>query len=214
MQLLSLNISKPVTVEYQGKPLETGIFKEPVNGILMLSSVQLEGDGQGDLINHGGEDKAVCVYCAEHYVFWEEELQHKLPYGAFGENFTVTGLLESAVHIGDVFEIGEAVVQVSQPRQPCFKLGMKHKLPELPAQVQNTGFTGYYFRVLKEGKVSAGDNFSLKERHPLAVTVAEANRLKYHDKADIAGIHTLLAVEALADSWRKSFEKRLDPGQP
>ncbi|NOU93892.1 MOSC domain-containing protein [Paenibacillus sp. LMG 31456] len=199
----------PVTIDYKGKLLETGIFKEPVNRSLMLSFSQLEGDGQGDMINHGGEDKAVCVYCEEHYSYWEDKLQRKLSYGAFGENFTVTGLLESDIHIGDIFAVGEAVVQVSQPRQPCFKLGWKHKMPELPEQVQDTGFTGYYFRVLKEGTVSAGDDIRLIERHALAITAAEANRLKYHDKTDLAGIHTLLAVEALADSWRKSFEKRL-----
>ncbi|MFD0679735.1 MULTISPECIES: MOSC domain-containing protein [unclassified Paenibacillus] len=209
MHLLSLNISKPVTIDYKGKPLETGIFKQPVDRRLMLSFTQLEGDGQGDMINHGGEDKAVCAYCEEHYAYWEDKLERKLSYGAFGENFTVTGLLEADIHIGDIFAIGEAVVQVSQPRQPCFKLGWKYKVPELPEQVQNTGYTGYYFRVLKEGSVWAGDDFRLIERHSLGISAAEANRLKYHDKTDLAGIQALLAVDALADSWRKSFEKRL-----
>ncbi|TDF91866.1 MOSC domain-containing protein [Paenibacillus piri] len=209
MQLLSLNIGKPVQANYKGKPMETGIFKEPVQGRIMLSAVQLEGDGQGDTINHGGEDKAVCVYSADHYSFWEEQLQRKLPFGTFGENFTVSGLQESIVHIGDIFEIGEAVVQISQPRQPCYKLGWKLQAPELPEQVQRTGFTGYYLRVLKEGRVGAGDSLIRVECDPLSVTVAEANRLKYVDKTDKAGIQALLAVEALSESWRQSFEKRL-----
>jgi MOSC domain-containing protein YiiM len=209
MQLLSLNISMPVTVDYQGRSLKTGIFKNPVIQTLLLSTNQLEGDGQADLINHGGADKAVCVYCTEHYAYWNEKLQRKLPYGAFGENFTISGLPESAVHIGDIYEIGTALIQVSQPRQPCFKLALKHKLPDLPLQVQETGYTGYYFRVLQEGLVAAGQTLRLLESQPLAITVAEANRLKYHDKSNIAAIRKLLSVNALSDSWRESFEKRL-----
>jgi MOSC domain-containing protein YiiM len=210
MQLLSLNISMPVTVHYQGKPLETGIFKQPVEGSLMLSSAQLDGDGQADLINHGGKDKAVCVYCVEHYNYWEDQLQRKLSYGAFGENFTVADMLESDVHIGDIYEVGDAIVQISQPRQPCFKLGLKHRVAELPAQVQETGYTGYYFRVLQEGAVAAGQTFRRVEQHPLAVSLSDANRLKYHDKSNLDGIRRLLAVDALSDSWRESFQKRLD----
>jgi MOSC domain-containing protein YiiM len=209
MQLLSLNVSRPKTIDYQGKPLQTGIFKEPVGTRLMLAVSQLEGDGQGDLINHGGADKAVCVYCAEHYAYWEDKLQRKLAYGAFGENFTVTGLLEHDVRIGDIYEVGDALVQVSQPRQPCFKLGVKHNEPQLPVLVQETGYTGYYLRVLRPGAVGAGSELRLIERDAAGITVAEANRLKYEDKQDIAGIKALLAVEALSDSWRKSFEKRL-----
>ncbi|TVY05537.1 MOSC domain-containing protein [Paenibacillus cremeus] len=211
VRLESLNVSKPVTVEYNGKSLETGIYKEPVSGSVFLSRVNLEGDGQADLVYHGGEDKAVCVYCSEHYPYWEERLDGKLSgSGAFGENFTVSGMTESELCIGDVFGIGEAVVQVSQPRQPCFKLAVKHGVTDLPAQVQATGYTGYYFRVLQEGRVEAGQPFRLMERDALGVTVAEANRLKYHDKQDVEGVRKLLQVKALSASWRESFERRLE----
>jgi MOSC domain-containing protein YiiM len=210
MRLLSLNISMPVTVDYQGKQVETGIFKEPVEGARMLSMTQLDGDGQADLINHGGKDKAVCVYNAEHYGYWRSKLQRELSYGAFGENFTVAGLPESEVCIGDIYKIGEALVQISQPRQPCFKLALKHRIKELPSLLQETGYTGYYFRVLQEGLVASGQTFRLVEKHPLAVTVEEANRIKYVDKQNIAGIHKLLGIKALSDSWRESFQRRLD----
>jgi MOSC domain-containing protein YiiM len=213
MQLLSLNIGMPVEIEFQGKPLLTGIFKKAVEGPVYLSTLQLEGDGQADLVNHGGEDKAVCVYSSEHYTVWQKKLQRDLPFGAFGENFTVSGLEESQVHIGDIFELGEALLQISQPRQPCFKLGKKHELPELPLQVQQTGLTGYYFRVLRAGNVASGEHFRLVETHPAAVTVAEANHVKYHDKSDTAAIRRLLAVEALSDSWRESFLKRLETAE-
>jgi MOSC domain-containing protein YiiM len=210
MKLLSLNISKPITVDYRGKPLETGIFKNSVNQTLRLSITQLEGDGQGDLINHGGVDKAICAYCAEHYPYWEEKLQRKLPYGAFGENFTISGLLESAIHIGDVYEIGTAIVQVSQPRQPCYKLALKHQVADLAVQVQESGYTGYYFRVLQEGLVDSGQTFRLQSNHPLAITVAETNRLKYVDQSDHAAIRRLVTVNELSDSWRDFFQARLD----
>ncbi|NHN34587.1 MOSC domain-containing protein [Paenibacillus agricola] len=210
MQLLSLNISKPITVNHQGRPVETGIFKNPVNQTLYLSHTQLDGDGQADLINHGGVDKAVCAYCAEHYAYWEEKLQRKLPFGAFGENFTIAGLTETTIHIGDVYEIGTAIVQVSQPRQPCFKLALKHQVSDLVLQVQETGYTGYYFRVLKEGLVASGQMFRLQTNHPLAITVAETNLLKYVDKSNTEAIRHLLTVNELAESWRESFQKRLD----
>ncbi|WP_282939858.1 MOSC domain-containing protein [Paenibacillus sp. RC67] len=213
MQLLSLNVGKPVVIDYKGKPLETGIYKKPVEGAVFLSSIQLEGDGQADLINHGGKDKAVCVYCAEHFSFWQKQLGMEMTHGAFGENFTVTGMTETEVHIGDIFEVGDAVVQISQPRQPCFKLGKKYDIPELPIMFQNTGLTGYYFRVLKAGKVSAGQQLRIVERHTASNTISEANRLKYHDKSDWSGIRSLLEVEALSESWRASFQKRLDSAE-
>lgn len=210
MKLLSLNIGKPVEMDYQGKSISTGIYKKAVEGSVYLSAVNLDGDAQADLVNHGGPDKAICAYCSEHYPMWEEKLQRPLAYGTFGENFTVAGLEESEVHIGDIFELGTVLLQISQPRQPCFKLGGKLSQPELPLWVQQTGCTGYYFRVLKEGHVAPGEAFRLVERHPAGVSVAEANRLKYRDKSDFDGIRALLAVEALADSWRQSFQKRLN----
>lgn len=213
MQLLALNVGKPIIIDYKGKPLETGIYKQPVEGTVFLSSIQLEGDGQADLVNHGGKDKAVCVYCAEHFGFWQQQLGLEMSYGAFGENFTVAGMTEAEVCIGDIFEVGDAVVQITQPRQPCFKLGKKYDVPELPVMFQNTGLTGYYFRVLKEGMVASGQPIKLLERHPAGVTIGEANRLKYQDKSDWSGIRSLLEVDALSESWRASFQKRLDSAE-
>ncbi|PZE21184.1 MOSC domain-containing protein [Paenibacillus xerothermodurans] len=210
MQLLSINVSKPLPVNYQGRTLNTGIFKLPVAGKVWLSELNLADDGQADLIHHGGADKAVCVYSVEHYPFWEEKLQRKLVYGAFGENFTVSGLAEAEIHVGDVYAVGEAVVQVSQPRQPCFKLGYKHQAPALPEQIQSTGYTGFYFRVLKPGYATAGEIIRLVERHPGGVTIADAHRLRNTDVRDIKAIRELLSVDALSDSWRKSFERKLN----
>ncbi|CAG7648951.1 MOSC domain-containing protein [Paenibacillus allorhizosphaerae] len=209
MQLLSLYAGKPVKVTYREKPLETGIYKQPVHGKVFLGKTNLEGDGQADLVNHGGTDKAVCVYCHEHYAYWEQRWGRKLDGCAFGENFTVTGMTESDVCIGDVFEIGSAHVQISQPRQPCYKVAHKQGLTELTMWMQESGYTGYYFRVLKEGAVEAGQPFRLAARDAAGITIAEANRLKYHDKSDTEGIRRLLEVSALSVSWRESFEKRI-----
>jgi len=213
MQLLSLNVGKPIIVQYKEKPVETGIYKQPVQGDVYLSATQLEGDGQADLVNHGGADKAVCVYPVEHYPYWRQLLNTELPYGAFGENFTVAGMLETDICIGDMFEIGGALLQVSQPRRPCYKLGVRHDKPDFALLVQNTGYTGFYFRVLKEGTVAGGQRLKLVERHPAAITVAETNRLKYHDKHDYAGIRALVEIEALAEGWRESFRQRLLAGK-
>ncbi|CAG7650627.1 Protein YiiM [Paenibacillus solanacearum] len=209
MQLLSLYVGKPVKAEYKGKPLETGIYKQPAEGTVFLARTNLEGDGQADLINHGGPDKAVCVYSQEHYAYWEQRSGRKLEGCAFGENFTVSGMPEAEVCIGDVFELGSAAVQISQPRQPCFKVALKQDWPELPVWIQDTGYSGYYLRVLQEGFVAAGQPFRRIARDASGVTIAEANRLKYHDKSDMDGIRKLLAVGALSASWRESFEKRL-----
>ncbi len=142
----------------------------------------------GDLVHHGGAEKAVCVYPYEHYLFWEKELQRKLEYGAFGENLTIKGLLEDDVHIGDIFQLGEAVVQVSQPRQPCYKLTVRYGMPDMILKVQDTGFTGFYFRVLKEGFVCKDRGLKRISRHPKGITISYANRIKHHEKNNIEGI--------------------------
>ena len=161
-------------------------------------------------MNHGGRDKAVCVYPYEHYSYWEKELGKPLNFSAFGENLTLSGLTEDDLYIGDSFQIGEAVVQVSQPRQPCFKLSIIHERKDMPVLVQNTGYTGYYFRVLKEGIVNPSDQLQHISRPALAISVTEANRIMHHDKDDVEGIQNLLKVDELSDSWRKTFQKRLD----
>lgn len=212
-EIVSLNIGQPKPAAFNGKEVSTGLFKTPADEPLFLSRTNFEGDGQGDLVHHGGPDKAVCVYPHEHYPYWERELQRSLEYGAFGENLTIRGLAETDVCIGDIYRLGEASVQVSQPRQPCFKLSMRYGKPEMPLLVQETGFTGFYFRVLEEGLVSPADGLTRTWRHPLGVTVDYANRIMHRDKGNFEGIRRLLAVEELSANWRRTFEKRLGGGE-
>ncbi|GJM75985.1 MOSC domain-containing protein [Paenibacillus macerans] len=209
-EILSINIGKPKQIQFKNKEVSTGIFKLPANESLFLSWLNLEGDGQGDLVHHGGKEKAVCVYPYEHYPFWEKELQKTLDFGAFGENLTIRGLAETDVCIGDIFKFGEALVQVSQPRQPCYKLSIKYDAPDMPLTMQKTGFTGFYLRVLEEGLVSKADGLTRISRHPRAITVTYANRIMHHEKEDIAGIKKILEVKELSVNWRATFVKRLD----
>lgn len=209
-EILSVNIGKPQQIHFKNKEVSTGIFKQPVHRSLFLSGLNFEGDGQADLVHHGGREKAVCVYPYEHYPFWEKELNKPLPYGAFGENLTIQGLLEADVCIGDIFQLGEATVQVSQPRQPCYKLSVKYDSPDMPLKVQETGYTGFYFRVLQEGVVPAAAALSRISRHPKAVTVSYANRIMHHEKEDIEGIRKILEVDELSANWKKTLLKRLE----
>ncbi|WP_308634288.1 MOSC domain-containing protein [Paenibacillus silvisoli] len=209
-QVISINTAMPVTVPYGSKEVLTGINKQPIgNQPVYLSQTGLAGDGQGDLEYHGGADKAVCVYSAEHFPYWAQRWNRDVLPGAFGENFTIDSVTEPNVSIGDIWTVGEAVVQISQPRQPCFKLGMKHGLPSLAQDVQSNGFTGFYLRVLTEGDVRLGDKLRLLEAHPAGITVAEANRVMHIDKTDRDGLERLLAIPALAESWRQSLSSRL-----
>ena len=211
--IASLNVGKPAPLVYRGKTVPSGFRKAPVSRPVWLGETNLEGDGQADLKNHGGPDKAVCVYPLEHYPYWEGRLERRLEAGAFGENFSTEGLLEAGVCVGDVFRVGEphrgALVQVSQPRQPCFKLAARHGVKELALWVQETGLTGFYFRVLEEGFVEARDGVVLVERPAPRATVSEANRLMHRDKDDLEAIERLLAVPELSSNWRRTFEKRL-----
>lgn len=213
VEVVSVNAGKPQTVTYQGRELSTGIYKQPVTGPVYLDWAQLEGDGQADLRYHGGPDKALCVYSADHYPYWENVLKRPLAPAAFGENITVRGLTEEEVCIGDIFQLGEAVVQVSQPRQPCFKLNVRYGRVDLVVLVQQTGFSGFYFRVLQPGLIGTDMPFRLLERQQHEVSVAFVNRIKYHDTDNRAAIEQILAVKELADSWRASFETRLQAGK-
>lgn len=209
IEIFSLNVGMPREVQFQQKDVSTGIFKKATDEALYLSYLNFEGDGQGDLVHHGGREKAVCVYPYEHYPFWENELNRPLEYGSLGENLTIKGLLETDVCIGDVFELGKAIVQVSQPRQPCYKLTIRHGVPDMLLKVQQTGYTGFYFRVLAEGVVSKDDGLSLLHRHPKEITVSFANRIMHRDKDNIEGIKQILEVEELSLNWRNTFLKRL-----
>ena len=192
------------------RPWTTGFFKEPVVGAVRIDRFNLEGDGQADLINHGGLDKAVCVYPADHYPSWRRELNIPLPFGAFGENFTVEGLTEEFVCIGDIWTAGGAATfQVSQPRQPCWKLARRWQIKTLALQVQQTGKTGWYFRVLSEGEVTADKAMSLLHRPHPDWTVARANRIMHRDKNNLREAAELCAVPPLSESWRETLAKRL-----
>lgn len=207
--IVSINIGKPTTMRFKKSELFTGIFKNPTKEPLHLSRLNFDGDAQADLVHHGGKDKAVCVYSYEHYPYWERNLNRPLVQGAFGENLTVTGMLENDVCIGDIYQLDETIVQVSQPRQPCHKLAKKYDTVDLPIRIQNTGYTGFYFRVLKEGKVSQTNGIILLERHPKEISVAFANQIMHHEKDNADGIFRLLEVEELSQNWRTTFEKRL-----
>jgi len=205
MIIESLNIGLPRREVFQGKELITGICKQPVEGPLFLSVNGFEGDGVGDLKHHGGRDKAVCAYSLDHYPFWEKELGITMPSAAFGENLSISGLKEDDICIGDTYRAGTALLQVSQPRQPCKTLAARFGRNDLIKLVVETGRTGLYFRVLEEGSVQAGASLVLAERDPARVSVSYANRIYHHDRKNREGIETVLSLPALSDSWRRSF---------
>ena len=176
----------------------------------MLRTLNLDGDGQADLVNHGGVNRAAYVYPVEHYDYWRRELgRTDFDFGQFGENFTVEGMLEDNVHIGDVFRVGSALVEVSQPRPPCFKLGTKMGLPRFPKLFLASGRVGFYLRVLEEGEVGAGDVFEQTKSDPERVTVRKMSHLLFFDPENLEGAKQALRIRALSPGWRQSFEERL-----
>ena len=176
----------------------------------MLRTLNLDGDGQADLVNHGGVYRAAYVYSAEHYDYWQRELDRDdFTFGQFGENFTVKGMLEDDIHIGDVFRVGHALVEVSQPRPPCFKLGIKMGMARFPKLFLASGRVGFYLRVLAEGEVRAGDPFELIKAGPERITVGEMSHLLFFDQENLEGAKRALRVTALSPGWRSSFEDRL-----
>ena len=216
--LTSIQVSLPRHFGQEGAsdpmdgPWTTGFFKEPVVGRVRLAATNLDGDGQADLVHHGGMDKAVLAYSADHYPSWRQSMGNPLlPFGAFGENFTVERLTEAYMCIGDTWRIGdEAVVQVSQPRQPCWKLARRWQMKSLPLEVQKTGRTGWYFRVLTEGIVLAGMPLILLERpHPMW-TVERANQVMHSKSGEIAAALELAAIPHLAESWRTTLTRRAE----
>jgi MOSC domain-containing protein YiiM len=210
MKLLSVNVSLPREVARGSETVSTGIFKEPVAGRVMLRTSNLDGDGQADLENHGGIYRAVYAYPIENYDHWRRELgRADLTFGQFGENFTVEGMVEDDVHIGDVFRVGDALVEVTQPRPPCFKLGIKMGMSRFPKLFLASGRVGFYLRVLEEGEVGAGDVFELVESDPEQVSVREMSRLLFFEPENLEGAKRALRVTALSPGWRDSFEERL-----
>lgn len=210
MIIKSLNIAKPKLEHFSGKEFLTAMCKQPVSAALALSKQGFEGDGVGDRRHHGGEDKAVCVYSLDHYPYWHSALNIDMPVAAFGENLSADGLQEADVRIGDIYRIGTAAVQVSQPRQPCATLAARYGRDDLVKLVQDSGRTGFYFRVLTEGRVQAGDAVVLIEQDRRGITVSFANRIFHHDRRNREGIEKVLAVPALSDSWQRSFRELLE----
>lgn len=206
--IVSINVSRPETVSYAGKTVETAIFKIPVSHPVLLSATNFEGDGQADLKNHGGFDKAVCVYSHDHYAHWESVLGKPLSFGAFGENVTLSGALEDEIWIGDICKLGEATVQVSQPRQPCFKLSVRHQQPNMDLLVKETGFTGFYFRVLEPGVVAPKDRCERIERDPHSVSIRTANEIMHGMKPSKESLLRLMEVESLSESWKKQLKAK------
>ena len=178
MKIISLNVGRPRLVSYNGEPVSTGIFKGPIAGRVMMRTLNLDGDRQADLSVHGGPNKAVYVYPAEHYDFWKKEFpEMDLPWGMFGENFTTTGLLETAINIGDKFRVGSGEVMVTQPRMPCYKLGLKFGRPDIIKKFLQSERNGFYLAVLKEGEVGVGDEFELLAKDGHDVRVNDITRL-------------------------------------
>jgi MOSC domain-containing protein YiiM len=210
MKLISVNVGLPRVVMSSGDPVSTGIFKEPVAGGVTLRTLNLDGDRQADLSVHGGPSKAVYAYPSEHYEYWMHEFpEMKLPWGMFGENFTTAGLFESEVNIGDKFRVGSATVMVTEPRMPCYKLGIRFDRPDIVKRFLASERTGFYFAVLQEGEVGAGDTIELIEGSKDSLRVSDITALYTHEKHNVGLLRRAIEVAALPESWRNYFRHRL-----
>lgn len=211
MKIISLNVGLPRLVLRDGEPVSTGIFKAPIAGRVMMRTLNLDGDRQADLSVHGGPNKAVYVYPAEHYEFWKREFPTMdLPWGMFGENFTTTGLLETEINIGDTFRISTGEVMVTQPRMPCYKLALKFGRPDIIKRFLQSERTGFYLAILKEGEVGAGDEFEPVEKDAHDVRVSDVTRLYTREKHNAELLRRAIEVEALPKSWREHFQNQLE----
>jgi ferredoxin-NADP reductase/MOSC domain-containing protein YiiM len=211
MKLISINVSMPKTVYHQGRLVNTGIFNEPVVGRVMVRKLNVDGDGQADLKVHGGVYKAVYIYDIENIRYWRKVLdRNDIGYGHFGENFTVEGMPDDRIHIGDVFLIGGVLLEVTQPRVPCFKLEIKMELPGFSQKFLASGRLGFYCRVIQEGEVEAGDFIERIQIGPERITVQEFARLYYFDTQNLEKIHRILRIPALPPGWSRAFGKLLD----
>ena len=210
MKLLSVNVGLPRELEWKGKVVRTSIFKSPATGRVRVAKLNVEGDQQSDLSVHGGPDKAVYAYPSEHFAFWRTELPGiDLGWGVFGENFTTAGLLEETLHIGDRLRVGSAEFVVTQPRMPCFKLGIRFNRSDMVKRFLQSGRTGFYFAVLKEGEVAAGDSIELLEGDEHKIPVANVVNLYRGDAANQELLHRVSELPSLPNSWREYFQKRL-----
>jgi MOSC domain-containing protein YiiM len=215
--LHSVQIGMPKSYGYEDaadahdKPWTTGFFKKPIQGPVFVEKTNLAGDGQADLKNHGGVDKAVLAYSADHYPKWRDELHMPdMPCGAFGENLTITGLNEGLVCIGDIFQIGAVTFEVSQPRQPCWKLARRWRMHELVRLVVRNGRTGWYLRILERGWIEAKMPVVLTQRPNPAWPIARANEILHHHKRDLRLTVELSEVPGLAHSWVAELRERVE----
>ena len=214
MKLLSVNVALPKTVEIDGKDVLTGIYKLPVKGRVWLGRLKLVGDGQADASVHGGAHQAAYCYPVEHYAYWQNRLNLlEMPYGTFGENFTISGLLEEDICIGDVLQIGDAKtgvkVQVTMPRIPCFKFGDKIGFPNILDEFLHSGKSGFYLRVIQTGEVSAGDAITILERDPQAINIRTTLGMQKMYEGDAELLKRALKVTSLTPLLRQIFEQRL-----
>jgi MOSC domain-containing protein YiiM len=210
MKLISLNVSRPRLIVYNGETINTGIFKQPVSGPIQLRTLNLDGDRQADLSVHGGPFKAVYAYPSEHYPFWQHELPGMdLPWGMFGENFTTEAMSEADLHIGDRLKLGTAVLMVRQTRTPCYKLAAKFRRDDIIDRFLTSGRSGVYFSVEQEGTVSAGDSFEFLSRAQGAITIEEMNLALVFDRHNRSLLERAIATPALPEHWREHFSQRL-----
>ncbi len=213
MKVVSLNVGRPRTINYRDRTIETGIYKDPVEGRVKLRPHNLEGDEQADLTVHGGLEKAVYGYPFEHYEYWKN-LLGDIPFGwgAFGENLTTSGITEDSLNIGDTLRIGSATLMVRQPRLPCFKLAAKFERDNMIDLFYKSGRCGFYFSIEEEGDLGGGDAIEPKYRDPNNVTVADVNRL-FLEKENTELLEHVLRAPALSAWWRRHFEERLEGGR-
>ncbi len=210
MKVISVNVGKPQEHEWRGLRVRTAIFKSPVEGPIAVGKLNLDGDEQGDLTVHGGPDKAVYAYPHEHYAYWQSQLPgYALALGNFGENLTLAGVSEEAIHIGDQLQIGSARFTVTQPRSPCYKLGVRFDREDMTKRFYESRRFGFYLRVLREGKLQAGDAVTVVSWDPNAVSVADVTRLFTGDSHDQALLERALTLATLPSGWRDALHERL-----
>jgi len=210
VKIVSVNVGLPRDVDWRGKKVRTSIFKAPVSGRVRVTKLNLEGDKQSDLSVHGGADKAVYAYPSEHYAYWRKELPGMdLPWGAFGENLTTEGLLEETVHVGDRLRAGSVEFVVTQPRMPCFKLGIRFNRPDMVKRFLRSGRTGFYLAVLREGDIAVGDALDLVAEDENQITVADVVALYATDATNQELLRRASKLSALPESWRQYFRERL-----
>lgn len=210
MKLVSVNVGLPREVEYEGETVLTSIYKSPVSGRVRVSQLNLDGDKQSDLTVHGGREKAVYAYPSEHYAFWKKELpQADLGWGAFGENLTTVGLRENRVAVGDRIRCGSVAFEVTQPRLPCFKLGIRFGRPDIVKRFMQSGRCGFYLAVIHSGDLAEGDEIELIPSDDDRVTVAEIFSLFQPDGADPTLLRRASRLPALPENWRERFRARL-----